>query len=63
MAFTLDKPIKQADEVVCKMQRGAFMTKAWCKYIQCKELCNGCPENEGLDKSRYQQKKAGNGEK
>ena len=62
MAFKIDnKPKKLDDEVVCKMQGGLFMTKSWCKHVQYGEICHGCPENEGLLKSRYQQERDGAG--
>jgi len=57
MAFKLVRPKKSYDEVVCKLQRDAFMTKKWCLYAQYNELCHGCPENQGWVKSRYQTEK------
>lgn len=59
MAFKMVKPKKLDDEVVCRMQGELFMTKSWCRQAQYNEICHGCPENEGLAKSRFQLERDG----
>ena len=41
------------------MQGELFMTKSWCRQAQYNEICHGCPENEGLAKSRFQLERDG----